>query len=209
MPVSCDAFVKMIGFLRGELIEVSEETAHLDIQGVGYEVFCSQRSLAHLQEKIGETLKVWTYTHVREDILQLFGFLSAREKLLFLSLLKVNGVGPKLALNMLSGASIDDIENWINTSDAKALSALPKVGKKTAEQMILTLKGKLVVIETPKATPRSPDLSHEKRAIASALLNLGFRANRVEEFVRNLPEEITLEQGVRRGLVALAQSVEL
>ena len=199
----------MIGFLRGEICEVTEETAHVDIQGVGYEIFCSQRSLLHLQAHIGTTLKIWTYTHVREDILQLFGFLTAREKLLFLSLLKVNGVGPKGAMNMLSGASVDDIEMWINQGDAKALSALPKVGKKTAEQMILTLKGKLVVIEAKIDAPRAPDLSQEKRTIASALLNLGFRPQRVEEFVKSLPEDITLEQGVRRGLVALAQSVEL
>ena len=157
--------------------------------------------------KAATPVQVYTYTHVREDILQLFGFATKVEKQLFTTLLKVNGIGPKMAINILSGASVDQLFAMIEAEDVKALSKLPKVGKKTAEQMILTLKGKLVVHEpeTKKTAAlgfgKNMSLSH--REIASALVNLGFRSADVDTVISQLPQDIDLQEGIRQGLSAL------
>jgi Holliday junction DNA helicase RuvA len=192
----------MIGRIQGHLVEVSQDSVILDVQGVGYEVFPHARAMIELQSQIGEKTLLWIYTHVREDVLQLFGFLTIEEKNLFLQLLKVNGVGPKLALNVLSGASASEITDWIESGDAKALSKIPKVGKKTGEQIILTLQGKLVRIE---AEPKKQQQSKTFKEIQFALTNLGFKSSVVEEFLETLSEEIEVEEGIRLGLSQLAQ----
>ena len=179
----------MIGYLRGKIIEILAESALIDVHGVGYEIHCSQNTLGDLTELLGKEIIVWIHTHVREDALHLFGFHSKTEKHLFLSLLKVNGVGPKMAITMLSGARPEQIQEMIEAGNAKGLSSLPKVGKKTAEQIILTLKGKLVSIE-PEAKLRT----EIQTQITSALLNLGFKAQNVDEFVAKLPKTIDLEE---------------
>lgn len=191
----------MIGLLRGKLIEKTPEHILLDVNGVGYEVLVSLQTISELdngKHTVDKDLRLFIHTHVREDALQLFGFLYRAEKELFLSLLKVNGIGPKSALTILSGAPVDRIIAMIDRGDAKALSALPKIGKKTAEQMILTLKGKLVA---PEAALFEGTNTH--REIASALLNLGFKSLQVDGFVEKLPEDIDFEEGVRQGLQLL------
>ncbi|MGZ3774683.1 MAG: Holliday junction branch migration protein RuvA [Pseudobdellovibrionaceae bacterium] len=192
----------MIGYLRGKIIEVLSDSALLDVQGVGYEIHASSNTLSDLQSLLGKDIIVWVHTHVREDALQLFGFHSKDEKNLFLSLLKVNGVGPKMALSILSGGRPAQIQEMIEAGNAKALSGLPKVGKKTAEQIILTLKGKLVSIEE---TVKGKSESHTQ--ITSALLNLGYKAQLVDQFVSSLSIDISLEDGVRKGLQALSGSL--
>jgi Holliday junction DNA helicase RuvA len=148
-------------------------------------------------------ITVYTYLHVREDILQLFGFSTILEKKLFLSLIKVNGVGPKMATLMLGGAPIKKIVDWIEAGDAKALTQLPKVGKRTAEQLILTLRGRLV---DATGVPENLDKPRSVRDdVVSALLNLGFKAGDVERAVEEIPENCTLEIGVRTGLQYLSQ----
>lgn len=208
----------MISFLKGFITEVTPESAHVDVNGVGYEVFCSLNTLAEFQAGIvtmgaGATAKpskpahVFTYTHVREDALLLFGFSTRVEKNLFTTLLKVNGIGPKMAINILSGATVSQIHAMIEAEDVKALSKLPKVGKKTAEQMILTLKGKLVVTEDPKASKATAASAFKgtaaQKEITSALVNLGFRPQDVEKVVSEMEKEIELEAGIRQGLSAL------
>lgn len=192
----------MIGYLRGKIIEVLNDSALLDVQGVGYEIHASSNTLGDLQSLLGKDIIVWIHTHVREDALQLFGFHSKEEKNLFLSLLKVNGVGPKMALSILSGGRPAQIQEMIEAGNAKALSGLPKVGKKTAEQMILTLKGKLVSIEE---TSKEKSESHTQ--IISALLNLGYKSQLVDQFVSSLSKDISVEDGVRKGLQALSGSL--
>lgn len=192
----------MIGYLRGKIIEVLSDSALIDVQGVGYEILASANTLMDLQGLLGKDIIVWIHTHVREDALQLFGFHSKDEKTLFLSLMKVNGVGPKLALNILSGGRPAHIQEMIEAGNAKGLSSLPKVGKKTAEQIILTLKGKLVSIEE---TIKGKSENHTQ--ITSALLNLGYKAQLVDQFVANLPKDIPLEDGVRKALQTLSGSV--
>ena len=126
---------------------------------------------------------------------------------MFMALLKVNGVGPKMALHVLSGGTIGQIQAMIEQEDVKALAKLPKVGKKTAEQMVLTLKGKLVLTDkgahVAAGASLSSQLSFGHREISSALINLGFRAADVEKVVTQMPKEIELQEGIRQGLSAL------
>ncbi len=193
----------MIGYLKGKVAEVTPDAALIDVNGVGYEILASANTLMDLQALLSKEVIVWIHTHVREDAFQLFGFHAKEEKSLFLSLLKVNGVGPKMALSILSGGRVAQIHEMIESGNAKALSSLPKVGKKTAEQIILTLKGKLVLIEKDepagkkKASNLHPDIS-------SALLNLGFKPLAVEQFVSTLPKDAGLEDSIRKGLAALS-----
>jgi Holliday junction DNA helicase RuvA len=183
---------------------VSPDTAIVDVGGVGYEILASANTLGDLQDLTGKAIIIWIHTHVREDAFQLFGFVAKEEKNLFLSLLKVNGVGPKMALSILSGGRVQQLHDMIERGDAKALSSLPKVGKKTAEQIILTLKGKLVILEKDDemAGKKKPAVLHPE--IASALVHLGFKPLAVEQFVTSLPKDANVEEGVRQGLAVLS-----
>lgn len=192
----------MIGFIKGELLSLEGDSVLVDTGGVGYELLCSVNALTDLAPSLGKEVSLWVHTHVREDALQLFGFPSRSERELFMALLKVNGVGPKMALSILSGGRPDQIADMIEGGNAKALSSLPKVGKKTAEQIILTLQGKLVRVEAKKSSR-----SESQKQIQTALLSLGFKAPRVEEFLSELPKEIEVEEGVRRGLAALSSAL--
>lgn len=186
----------MIGYLQGRPLRTTSDSLVLLVQGVGYELSCSAQTLQKIDGR--SFVELWVYTHVREDALQLFGFATETEKALFLSLLKVNGVGPKSALNMLSGASSEQILDWVETANAGALSKLPKVGKKTAEQIILTLQGKLV-----RAGEAGVARFPARSQILSALVNLGFRMGDVESVVDQMSPDIDLENGLRQGLAAL------
>jgi Holliday junction DNA helicase RuvA len=191
----------MISFLSGQVIDNEEGVLTLLCRGVGYEVTCSTNTLGDLEGR--KIVQMWIYTHVREDQLNLFGFSSKVERKLFLSLIKVNGIGPKLAIQVLSGASLDHIIDAIEGKDVKALTALPRVGKKTAEQMILTLKGALVVDKSE--APQSVEPVRPHKEILSALTNLGFRSVEIEEVVYGLPKDIDFEQGVRESLRLLSR----
>lgn len=193
----------MIGFLDGTVFDVGSEGFILNVNGVGYDISASAQTLADVQVLVGQPMKVWIYSHVREDAFQLFGFLTKPEKEFFMQLLKVNGVGPKSALAVLSGAPVNQIQDWIEASDAKALSALPKVGKKTAEQIILTLQGKLVRVAGP-VKGKAARLNETHRQISSALVNLGFKNLNVDQFVATLAQTVTIEEGVREGLKKLS-----
>lgn len=189
----------MIGYLKGRLLSTETDSCLIDVGGVGYEFHASNQTIDDLVSKKTVDTVIWVYTHVREDALILFGFSTKEEKALFLSLLKVNGVGPKMAQSILSGASIESLHEMIEAGNAKGLSALPKVGKKTAEQIILTLQGKLVRVDRPKKTQ-----SKKQFEISSALVHLGFKQQNVDEFIQTLPTDIEVEEGVRRGLGALS-----
>lgn len=191
----------MIGFLDGTVFDVSSDAFIINVNGVGYDISASAQTLSDVQVLLGQKMKVWIYSHVREDAFQLFGFLTKPEKDFFIQLLKVNGVGPKSALSVMSGARLSQIQDWIESSDAKALSSLPKVGKKTAEQIILTLQGKLVRVE---AKTKGSKLTETHRQISSALTNLGFKNQNVDQFVSTLAQTVTIEDGVREGLKVLS-----
>ena len=208
----------MIGYLRGKIVERTEDAVTLDVNGVGYELQCSSTTLMNLTEMSvsSENVHVWVQTYIREDALSLFGFATMLEKKMFLSLVKVNGVGPKMAIKILSAARIEQLAAMIDAGDVRALSSLPKVGKKTAEQLILSLKGKLVLNDDEKpvtktaprgsATLLTAKFSGVRADILSALVNLGFRFQDAEKVVADMSEEIELQQGVRQGLQVLSGS---
>ena len=193
----------MIGYLEGKLLSIENEILLLDVQGVGYELTCSVSTLAELQAEPGKICKVFVYTQLREDLLQLFGFSTKEEKTLFLTLLKVNGIGPKMAINIISGANIKQIHHMIEEGDVKALTALPKDGKKIVEQMILTLKGKLVVANSG-SNFKSTNRVHSE--IASALVNLGFKQSEVDKVVQTFDKNMDLQEGIRQGLQRLSHA---
>lgn len=191
----------MIGFLQGTPIEVGEETLIMNVRGVGYEVNCSVNTIETVQDR--NIAQLFIHTHVREDQILLFGFSSKLEKNLFLSLLKVNGIGPKLAIKILSAGRTEDTLRMIDDGNVKALTQLPKVGKKTAEQIILSLKGKLVMDEDSEAAKRFV----ARNDIVSALVNLGFKLGDVEEVVGQMDSSTDLQEGVKKGLTALTQLI--
>ncbi|MGE0762006.1 MAG: Holliday junction branch migration protein RuvA [Bdellovibrionales bacterium] len=187
----------MIGYLRGQLLSVDSQSALLLAGGVGYEVDCTPATLTALVPD--QTADLFIYTQVREDAIQLYGFQSMAEKQLFMSLIKVNGIGPRSALQILAAGGVQQVVDLINRGDAKGLSALPKVGKKTAEQIILTLKGKLIQVEEVGR----PQALGSRQAVISALVHLGFRLSDVERAVERMAPDVDLETGVREGLAAL------
>jgi holliday junction DNA helicase RuvA len=193
----------MIGFLEGTVFDVTADHMVLKVNGVGYEISATTQTLSDAQVLIGQNLSLWIHSHIREDAFTLFGFITRPEKEFFMQLLKVNGIGPKMALTAMSGAPMAQIQSWIEAGDAKALSGLPKIGKKTAEQIVLTLQGKLVIIETKgKAGIKAKPETH--RQIASALVNLGFKQTLVEQFIESVPSTASIEDGVRQGLQKLS-----
>ena len=200
----------MIGFLAGRIIDRNEDGCVLDVNGVGYELSCSNTTLEDTLSS--DDVRLWVHTAVREDAITLYGFSAAVEKQMFLSLLKVNGVGPKMAIKILSAAPTAHLTQMIEAGDVKSLSGLPKVGKKTAEQLVLSLKGKLVLsadvgsraAPAKKSAALTPKFWGVRADVLSALVNLGFRLPDAERVVSDLPEEIDLQTGVRSGLQALS-----
>jgi Holliday junction DNA helicase RuvA len=163
----------MIGLLRGRLLEKRPNQVILDVGGVGYLVAVPLSTFAALGDLHAE-VTLLIHTHVREDALALYGFLSAREKHFFELLLGASGVGPSLALKILSGMNVEELVPAIRTGDLARLTKIPGVGRKTAERMVVELKDKLesVAIETEKAVPSSP--AGAEADVKSALLNLGY-----------------------------------
>jgi Holliday junction DNA helicase RuvA len=163
----------MIGLLRGRLLEKRPNQVILDVGGVGYLVAVPLSTFAALGDLHAE-VTLLIHTHVREDALALYGFLSAREKHFFELLLGASGVGPSLALKILSGMNVEELVPAIRTGDLARLTKIPGVGRKTAERMVVELKDKLeaVAIETDKPAPSSP--AGVEADVKSALLNLGY-----------------------------------
>ena len=163
----------MIGLLRGRLLEKRPNQVILDVGGVGYLVAVPLSTFAALADLHAE-VTLLIHTHVREDALALYGFLSAREKHFFELLLGASGVGPSLALKILSGMNVEELVPAIRTGDLARLTKIPGVGRKTAERMVVELKDKLeaVAIETEKPALASP--AGVEADVKSALLNLGY-----------------------------------
>jgi Holliday junction DNA helicase RuvA len=163
----------MIGLLRGRLLEKRPNQVILDVGGVGYLVAVPLSTFAALGDLHAE-VTLLIHTHVREDTLALYGFLSAREKHFFELLLGASGVGPSLALKILSGMNVEELVPAIRTGDLARLTKIPGVGRKTAERMVVELKDKLeaVAIETEKPAPSSA--AGVEADVKSALLNLGY-----------------------------------
>src|SRR5277367_2773370 len=177
----------MIGQLRGKLAEKRPNSVLVDVGGVGYLVQVPLSSYAALGELHTE-VTLLIHTHVREDALALYGFVSSREKHLFEMLLSASGVGPSLALKILSGMSVEELVPAIRGNDLGRLTKIPGVGRKTAERMVVELKDRLdaisaEVIMKPAANSSGGGVSDVAADVTSALINLGYDGRAAEEAV--------------------------
>jgi Holliday junction DNA helicase RuvA len=173
----------MIAMLRGTLVEKHPNQVILDVGGVGYDVIVPISTFSKLSDAGGET-KLRIHTHVREDALLLYGFLTLDEKNLFEKLIGVSGIGPGLAIKVLSGMDAADLLTAIRRNEVERLVRIPGVGKKTAERMILELRDKLPAPAGEESTPAQPSLSALDEDILSALFNLGCARPAAEAAVR-------------------------
>ena len=172
----------MISFLRGRVHDKQPNTVTVDVGGVGYEVHVPLSTFCNLSEE-GAEISLRVYTHVREDALQLYGFLTELERQLFERLIAISGIGPKLAIVVLSGMETRDLVSAVQRADVARLTTIPGIGKKTAERIVLELKDRLkqvAVTVAAGATPTSSPADQLRTDLLSALLNLGYHRQQAE-----------------------------
>ncbi|SPF42287.1 Holliday junction ATP-dependent DNA helicase RuvA [Candidatus Sulfopaludibacter sp. SbA4] len=173
----------MIALLRGVLIEKHPNQAIVEAGGVGYDVTIPVSTFTHLPDPGGE-VRLRIHTHVREDVLALYGFLTQDEKALFEKLIGVSGIGPTLAVKILSGLAAPDLINSIRRGEVDQLVRIPGIGKKTAERMVLELRDKLPAATGEEPAAPAAALSAIDQDVLSALLNLGCARPQAEAAVR-------------------------
>jgi holliday junction DNA helicase RuvA len=174
----------MIGSLRGKLIEKRPNLVLIDVGGVGYQVVIPLSTFASLGALHSESTLL-IYTHVREDQLALYGFFTAREKHCFELLISASGVGPSLALKILSGMSLEELIPAIRKGDLAQLVRIPGVGRKTAERMVVELRDKLAVVDVPQSG-KPTTRSQLESDVASALVNLGYDTRSVDSAIEKV-----------------------
>lgn len=194
----------MIGRLRGIILEKQAPDLVLDVQGVGYEVAAPMSTFCSLPA-INEEVSLFTHLVVREDAQLLYGFATTRERLLFRSLLKVNGVGAKLALTILSGSDVDDFSRSVQEGDANSLTRLPGVGKKTAERLIIEMRDRLKDISgamgLKPVVSAAASLAGAKDEAIEALISLGYKPIEADKMIRTLASDgLTTEELIRMAL---------
>ena len=170
----------MIGFLRGVLLKKQPPLLILDVDGVGYEIEAPMTTFYTLPD-VGNKIEIFTHLVVRDDAHLLFGFATENERLLFRNLIKVNGVGAKMALTILSGIEADEFSECIHNNDADRLKKLPGVGKKTAERLIIEMRDRLDNLPKSK-TSRKNDADPADEAV-SALISLGYKPSEASQYV--------------------------
>ncbi|MEM5788290.1 MAG: Holliday junction branch migration protein RuvA [Syntrophobacteraceae bacterium] len=198
----------MIGFLEGKLRVKSPEYVIVDVHGVGYHVQVPLSTFYDLPE-IGQQVSLNIHTNVREDAIQLFGFRTGSEKEMFLLLTGVNGVGPKLAISILSGISPDELRLVVSRQDHSRLKNIPGVGKKIAERVVLELRDKVKSKDKEKPEPTQPFSGGNAFPDAfSALVNLGYKPGEAEKALNRVREVLgtdpTLEEVLKHSLRVLA-----
>ena len=201
----------MIAHLQGVLVVKTVERVVLDVHGVGYQAvvpLSTYYALPDLQERV----TLLTTMYVREDTLRLYGFATPDEQDIFERLLSVASVGPRLALTMLSSLSAADLRQAIAQADTAQLQAIPGVGRKTAERVVLELQDKMAALDLTRAGPRQPVVPEDEqviRDVVSALLNFGYRHTEAEKAVRavraNQEGRLTLEALLKEALQALVR----
>ena len=190
----------MIGKLTGTLLEKNPPEVLVDCAGVGYEVQVPMSTYYNLPAQ-GEKVSLLTHFVVREDAQILFGFGTAQERSVFRQLIKVSGVGPRMAMGVLSGMAVDDLVQVVSAQDAARLVKVPGIGKKTAERLLLELKGKLGSAHAPAS--QSP--SAQRGDIEQALLALGYSDKEASAALKTLPAGVEVGEGIRLALKALTQ----
>ena len=194
----------MIAHLAGDVVEKREGAVVLDVNGVGYLVHVSQTCLATLPP--GERVRLRTYTHVREDALDLFGFATEEEEAVFRELIGVKNVGPRAAQNILSGIEPRDLAAAVATGDVARLTKVPGIGKKTAERLVVELKDKLLALARAASPRTGAPRGGVSEQLEQALVGLGYRPQQAAQAVESLAGSIegrTLEELLRDALKRL------
>jgi len=195
----------MIAFLRGRVLEKHPNRIIIDVQGVGYEVQVPLSTYYDVGD-VGTEIALRVYTHVREEALQLYGFLTDLERLLFERLIGISGIGPKLAIAVLSGMDARDLIVSVQRGDVARLTGIPGVGKKTAERIVLELKDRLAALAVPAAagaTSAASPVDRLRADLLSALQNLGYHRPQAEKAIESVlsgASEPTLEHALRTVL---------
>ena len=189
----------MISKLTGKLIEKTPPQIVIDVNGVGYEADVSMQTFYNLPP-LGETVQVFTQLVVREDAHLLFGFATAEERKTFRQLIKVSGIGAKTALGILSAMTADELAQAVAEEDVKRLSSAPGIGKKTAERMVLELRGKLITHTVTDGLFAAPSENDETNDIVSTLLALGYSEREAKAAVKGIPQGTDVGEGVRLAL---------
>lgn len=188
----------MIAFVNGVVRIIRSDRVVLDVHGVGYEVYLANA----LSQKMGDELFLYTYQHVREDAILLFGFLKEEDYEVFMRLINVKGIGPKTAQTMLSVCSGKEMIEAIENDDIKKLKSLPGIGAKTAGQIVLDLKGKFVSLETSDGATSNPVWGQ----VQDALLSLGYKTNQLTNIKKELENtELGEDEMLRQALILLAK----
>ena len=207
----------MIAHLSGTLLFKQTTTVIIEVGGVGYEVTIPLSTFYDLEDA-GANIRLRIYTHVREDVLQLYGFKTARERELFQQLISVSGIGPKLGITMLSGMSADEIIASIRTNNLARLTSIPGVGRKTAERLVIELRDKIAALSSPAleeefaAQSGAGALASEDAVrddALSALINLGYQKAAAEKAITSAMQEggeVSVEMILRRALRTLAKT---
>ncbi len=200
----------MIGFLRGKLISKTPPLLIIDVQGVGYEVEAPMTTFYDLPD-LDQDIKLFTHLVVREDAHILFAFSKETDRLMFRLLIKVNGVGPKLALTILSGQSAEEFHRCIHDNDVQALVRLPGIGKKTAERLIIEMRDRLPdSLSVSDANQKTKDTgavsnTNAKQEAISALCSLGYKPMDASKMIKNVAQENqSCEQMIRAALQGAA-----
>jgi Holliday junction DNA helicase RuvA len=192
----------MIGFLRGRVLEKEPNRIIVDVQGVGYEVLVPLSTYYEVGED-GSEVALRIHTHVREDVLQLYGFRTALEQQLFERLIGISGIGPKLAVAVLSGIETRELVTAVQRGDVARLTRVPGVGKKTSERIVLELKDRLASVAAPVDVPAGEPAGRLRDDLVSALQNLGYHRPLAEKAIETVfasGDEPTFEQALRSAL---------
>jgi len=190
----------MIGYLTGKIISSKPTQVLLDVNGVGYSVNISINTFEKISEK--ESVSLFIFTNVKEDSITLFGFYTQSEKDMFELLISVSGIGPKVSMGILSGIVVDDLKEAISNGNISRLIAIPGIGRKTAERIVLELRNK---VDSVKADGEVKVSSAKEEAVA-ALSTLGYQRQISEKVIRDLLSEnpnYTLEELIRKALAGL------
>lgn len=190
----------MIGRIRGILLEKTPPTLCIDVRGIGYEVDVPMSTLYKLPD-VGQEVVLHTHLQVREDAHILYGFSSAAERSAFRSLIKVTGVGARIALAVLSGMSVEELSSAVTLQETGRLTRVPGIGKKTAERLLLELRGKLGADIGAVAAP----VPGAQSDILNALLSLGYSSAETQKALKALPQDIDVAEGIRQALKSMAR----
>src|SRR5690606_18939619 len=190
----------MIGRITGTLLEKTPPVVCVDVGGVGYEIDVPMSTLYDLPDN-GATITLYTHLAVREDAHILYGFLSPKERSTFRALIKVTGIGARTALAVLSGMSVDELASAITQQETGLLTRVPGIGKKTAERLLLELRGKL----GGDLAPGGSAVASGRDDIVNALVSLGYSSSETQAALKSLPEGVDVTEGIRLALKSLAR----